>query len=795
MIPQCRRKGIPVLCCFVLFLSACTVDPGINTGYSYDNGLVKIVIDTSAAVISERYYAKQGRRWVLLLRSGNKVRPDPGLRVDAENTGLAFTGFCVTEETSGDIHIRMSGAESNHTVEKNIFMRKDDPYIDTRITYRTEGATQLHYLLTTYSFVPDGKKYQSYKPIDFIYTPALRPEPDEVIGDHIFRAPVFMMQHKNRFAALIPDIAFLGDGTRVIKTAGDVQIESSDEPFMSYGLMNWERKREHVYYAYTDTLPSVVADTVLSYGYSIYIRADAPAKQGYRDIVRYQWERIGRGNLLYLESPQSEPFDRYIHQAWKEFLPSIALDTVYNDVPVTLLRQGRLAWSNDMHPEADNDTWFNVWFQSLRTAYGIFMYGQETKNEHLQRQARQVLNLALQVPRHNGIAPSVFYLDSAGGHWVADHAWGGIENGEYFSMFHNCWTGYWMLQWLDLTDEASQAILRYTTALGDFLIRQQKDSGVIPSWYHPETLEPSPILRDENAETAGAALFLAELYNRTKQRKYLDSAEKGMQYIFTRIVPEHRWFDFETFFSCSRKPVGFFDNYTRQHPQNTLSLFKAIEACHSLYEITGSRTYYDYGTALLDYLLLYQQIWSPGFLSSQLFGGFGVQNTDGEWSDSRQGYFAVTLMKYFELTGKREYLERAVAALRAMFSLFESPDSSRTFENYAHASFDMPGGVTGIHWGTGSSVVSIHIMRRKYGDAYIHLKEGWGVGIDGCTVKDVVLRENEIYVQIEKIVDHRKPVRIVFGQIPGEEYNLIVNGSNQGTFDRLLLMKGISVDV
>lgn len=795
MIPQCRRKGIPVLCCFVLFLSACTVEPGSDTGYSYDNGLVKVVIDTTDSVLSERYYAKQGRRWVLLLRSGNKLRTDPGLRVDAENSGLAFTGFSTTEETNGDIHIRLSGEESNHTVEKNIFIRKDDPYIDTHITYRTEGAAHLHYLLSTYSFMPDRKKYQTYKPIDFVYTPALRPETDEVIGDHIFRAPVFMMQHKNRFAALIPDIAFLGDGTRVIKTAGDVQIESSDEPFLSYGLMNWERKREHVYYAYTDTLPSIIKDTVLSYGYSIYLRADAPAKQGYRDIVRYQWEHIGRDNLLYSESPQSQPFDRYIQQAWKEFLPSIALDTVYNDVPVTLLRQGRLAWSNDMHPEADNDTWFNVWFQSLRTAYGIYMYGQETENEHLQQQARRVLNLALQAPQHNGIAPAVFYLDSAGGHWVADHAWGGIENGEYFSMFHNCWTGYWMLRWLDLTDESSDEVLHYSTALGDFLIQNQRKSGVIPSWYHPETLVPSPILRDENAETAGAALFLAELYNRTKQRKYLDAAEKGMQYIFTRIVPEHRWFDFETFFSCSRKPVEFFDSYTRQHPQNTLSLFKAIEACHSLYEITGSQKYYDHGTALLDYLLLYQQIWSPEFLSCELFGGFGVQNTDGEWSDSRQGYFAVTLMKYFELTGKREYLERAIAALRAMFSLFESPDSPRTYENYAHASFDRPGGVTGIHWGTGSSAVSIHIIRRKYGDAYIHLKDGWGVGIDGCTVKDVVLRENEIYVQIEKIVDHRKPVKIVFGQIPGEEYTIIVNGSNQGTFDRSLLMKGISVDV
>src|SRR5207247_11229799 len=121
---------------------------------------------------------------------------------------------------------------------------------------------------------------------------------------------------------------------------------------------------------------------------------------------------------------------------------------------------------------------------------------------------------------------------------------------------------------------------------------------------------------------------------------------------------------------------------------------------------------------------LYQQVWSPQWLSRELFGGFGVQNTDGEWSDSRQGYFALTMMHYYEITKQREYFERGVAALRSMFSLFESRESPRTRENYGTSSRDETAVVTGIHWGTGSSVVSIHVVRRQYGDAFINVQQG-----------------------------------------------------------------------
>jgi hypothetical protein len=80
----------------------------------------------------------------------------------------------------------------------------------------------------------------------------------------------------------------------------------------------------------------------------------------------------------------------------------------------------------------------------------MYQYAMDTHDSTLMRQAQNVAMLALQAPQKQGIAPSIFYIDSSGGHWIPDHSWGGIENGEYYSMFHNSWTGYWMLQWIDL---------------------------------------------------------------------------------------------------------------------------------------------------------------------------------------------------------------------------------------------------------------------------------------------------------------------------------------------------------
>jgi len=268
-----------------------------------------------------------------------------------------------------------------------------------------------------------------------------------------------------------------------------------------------------------------------------------------------------------------------------------------------------------------------------------------------------------------------------------------------------------------------------------------------------------------------------------------------MKYVFTNVVPQRKWFDFETFFSCSRKPIGFFDRYTQQHPQNTLSMHQAAEACSALYRVTRDGLYKHNGEAILDYLCLYQQVWSPRWLSRELFGGFGVQNTDGEWSDARQAYFAVTLMDYYDLTGREEYFERGVAALRAIFSLFESPGSPRTAENYAHSGLDRTAGVTGLHWGTGSSVTSIHILRRRYGDAHVNVKTQWGAGIDGCTVKDVVVKGSRVSLTVIDNISFPRSALITFGGLAKARYAVQVNGRKLGTFKASDLKKGIPVEL
>ena len=781
--------------------------PALSVGNGQDpdrieiqNESIKIVIEKQNGIYRETYYARQNDSWRTVLESGSDQRPEPTVRQNGSSLAFAYRSVMTERRIDGVQRVVLGGSLEGATLVKSISLVPGKPYARVDVRYRIPTKVQLQALWSTYSFVPDHKLYREYKPLDFIFTPQLRPEKEYVIADHIYRSPAFMMQKGQDFVALVPLLEDVDGKKRAIRTVADMQVEAADKPFVSIGLQNFVPEpyalhNTHVYYVTPDSLAATLKDTTVSLGYLLFLRSDAPEREGFREVVRYHWSTSGTEYMQRVIGPQAEPFSGYIQKAWYQFLPQVALDTQYHGQPVTLLRQARLAWSNKLHKAADNDSWFNVWFNALRTAYGMYLYGNKVGDKKLMREGENVLNLALLAPQKEGIAPTIFYMDSAGGHWVPDQGWGSIDGGKDLPMFHNAWTCYWLLQWIDLVPERKAEILRFTGAFAAFLLSHQQASGVIPSWYDPVTLAPVEVLRDENAETAGAALFLAEFYARTKEERYLAAAEQAMQYVFTSVVPQRKWFDFETFFSCSRKPIGFFDKYTQQNPQNTLSMHQAAEACYELFRLTGKQQYKDRGCEIMDYLCLYQQVWSPRWLSRELFGGFGVQNTDAEWSDSRQGYFAVTLMNYYELTGEKEYFERGVAALRAMFSLFESPTSPRTAENYGHSGMDRPAGVTGLHWGTGSSVVSLHLITNKYGDAYVDATGGWGVGIDGCRIPEVRISDAAMSVAVLDNLSTPRTITLKFGRLTKGEYEITVNKKSLGRFSSAQLTKGIEVAI
>jgi hypothetical protein len=763
------------------------------------NESIKVEFEITAGSYREIYYARKDSSWRKILESGSVIRSETVLKENGkEYTNLVWDIRAITREDTLQ-NVLLRALVPGGVMSKLVSLRAGERFARINLSYQMKSA-RVQALWSTYSFQPGDRQYVEYKPLDFVFTPQLRPEKEHVIADHVFRSPALMMQKGGDFAALVPDLKSVDGRSRAIRTAADMQVETVDRPFLSIGLQNWipepyALRKTHVFYTSPDSLSPTLNDTTISLGYLLFLSADAPNREGFREVVRYHWSTSGTKYMQRTVGPQAEPFSGYIQKAWYQFLPQVALDTQYLGRPVTLLRQARLAWSNKLHKAADNDSWFNVWFNALRTAYGMFVYGKEIDDKQLMRQAENVLNLARLAPQKDGIAPTIFYIDSAGGHWVADQDWGSIGGGKNLPMFANAWTCYWLLHWIDLVPERKAEILRFTGAFAGFLVSHQQASGVIPSWYDPTTLAPIEVFRDENAETSGAALFLAEFYARTKKEQYLVAAERAMHYVFASIVPQRKWFDHETFFSCSRKPIGFYDTYTQQHPQNTLSMHQAAEACYELYELTGRQEYKKRGLEIMDYLCLYQQVWSPRWLSCELFGGFGVQNTDAEWSDSRQGYFAITLMNYYELTGEKEYFERGVAALRAMFSLFESPSSPRTAENYGHSGFDRLAGVTGLHWGTGSSVVSIHLITGKYGDAYVDATGGWGVGIDGCRIPSVRVSKDAISVDVLDNLSAPRTINLKFGRLTMREYEITVNKRLLGRFSSTELIKGIKVAI
>jgi hypothetical protein len=352
------------------------------------------------------------------------------------------------------------------------------------------------------------------------------------------------------------------------------------------------------------------------------------------------------------------------------------------------------------------------------------------------------------------------------------------------------WTAYWMLQWTrDLTPAREEEVAAFTRRYGDFLLKHQLASGVVPSWYGSD-LQPRQEFRDFNAETAGSALFLLELGGRTGNGAYTDAGKRALDFITREVLPRQRWFDFETFRSCARKDFDFYDRITAQYPQNNLSTMQAAMAYLKLFRMSKDRTWLELGTRVLDYLLLTQQVWNHPAFSPKLVGGFTTNNTDGEWSDARQCYAAVLLWDYYKETGELEYLERAVAAARSTFAV-------APWENWAHTGHgDRPGAMAGFHWGTGSAMTSVEIMSTTLGDAFINLERKHGVGFNACSLRDVKVAGNAVSFQVDALPElHRLTVRFA-GVDRRAQYQIACNHAKPATVSGdVLSSSGFVIDL
>lgn len=600
----------------------------------------------------------------------------------------------------------------------------------------------------------------------FYWSPHLAPTERSIIAQHVFRAPTLIVADKRKQLTIIPDLDLVGR-TPSLKWYMDLDALQNN---LTIGISR-SKVTEHVLFERESgqCFPK-------SFEFGFYILTDEDGSSladPWRRPLAFMWEKWGRplfqkgepvkGDLEpYVKHTYNWAFHTWRKNVWQEF--DLGKKKVGAPVFIVNVTQSP-NYPGSVNEREFRSIWNQAWFSSLRSAQGLYRYAKRTNDPDLLQKANMTKELALSFPQRDGLFPSVIATDMEtvevnGGEKVArSKGWGtryfGNSNRNPIEKWSSAskaplhildmsWTAYLMLTWYDEL-EKDERLKAYAIRYADKLITLQDSAGFFPGWLENKTLNVIPQLK-QSPETSMSVTFLLKTYELTRNEKYLKSAVKAMDAVLKDVVPNSRWEDFETYWSCSSvldSLLGKRIERNNAFKQNTFSMYWTAEALLNSYKVTKDRKYLELGQRVLDELLMFQATWQPPFIPIHALGGFGVMNADGEWNDSRQSLFAELIVLYGKELNNDEYIQRGLAALRASFVMMYCPENPETkeqwekvypffnekdygfmMENYGHGGETNNEGLgigefTIYDWGNGAAAEAFNRMDDHFGKEFV----------------------------------------------------------------------------
>lgn len=595
------------------------------------------------------------------------------------------------------------------------------------------------------NFLADSLDHKNVKEF-FHWVPNLKKDSLDFISQHSFRSPAIILSNRQKLVSIIPDV-------EKIKTHHqtpyylDVSF-GSNKTSVTYGLSNY-KVDTHVYYERKDSLFTLPKKIEL--GFYVISSDDSTPQDILSKTNSLLWDTFAAQYVDSL-SPQVLPFREYAQRGYDMVLSKYWVDgTTPGTGGITLSTLQDKETGIYRGREFKDDLWFHSWFNNARTAYGLYVWGKETNNQLWMEKSLSTMKLLLTSPQRDGFFPTI---------WVPGNKWVSSGQGGGPDLYHvpdNAWTALWLLRFNDEIKKLPGAD-KFLVDFARSLLKTQLTNGSFPARLKTSNLFPD-IALENSASGAMATWFLEEMILRKKLPPDVDSEarvaiRRSLFFLEREILPALRFQDYEVFYSCAPNQLNDFDSLTWSYPHNTLSIQWSAEAFLNGYKISDDKRDLEQAEYCLNLLSLYQQVWSPPFIDFYAFGGFGVQNTDAEWSDARQAQFAETYLNFYLVTGKEEYLQRSIAACRASFALMAIPENKSISpqnyqgtsyngefegamaENFGHSGYNKRSGQSGFHWGTGSALTTAAILKQKLGDIYVDSHSKSANGIDGVIVKD-----------------------------------------------------------
>jgi len=535
---------------------------------------------------------------------------------------------------------------------------------------------------------------------DFFYTPHLTPDEDSVIDMHVFRVPVMMMGRGERVLCALPVMDHVENGDN--RWFMDLD---APQRRMTFGITTTQRSA-HVLYRSTEK--AVLPAGCFEYALRLMLLEGEETKNPFRPVLAWYWEKYGSRDsrvlpecpalMRYVQHTYDWALDRWGNTVWQEFELNGKRVGAPQLIVITKQSPNYTAPYSIREPKS---IWNQAWFSSLRSAQGLYRYGKAVGRGDYVEKALMTKELALSFPQEDGLFDSVVGVPSE--HYIVDGVeyerstdwsqryWGNSNRNPVSRRMEDSprhildmsWTALKMLEWYEEL-EKDERLLKYAQRYADRLITLQDEKGYFPEWLEKGTGRILPELR-QSPECAVSVSLLVKLHELTGGKEYLESAFRCMDVLVREVMPESRWEDFETYWSCSRYGVEMLGKKFERnasYKQCSLSPFWMAQALYDCYMVTKDDKWLAAGERCLDEMLMYQSAFQPSYIPITVVGGFGVMNGDAELNDARQSLFAELILKYGRLLGRQEYRERGSAALRASFSMMYCPENPLAREQW-----------------------------------------------------------------------------------------------------------------
>lgn len=813
-----------------------------------ENGKVMARFTPTADGVQQEYLAKQGDAWVLVASSLIPTalpdvawglydsRPDPEHRLIVSE--LLSTIGEPSRSRSG-WSIRLEGSKHGQDVELVVSLDENRPYVHLEFAAKLKGnPATLEYLLCPLEISTPGKP-------DFVHAPSFEPTNDSVIGDRVFFSPAAIVQQGPILAAVVPDLDLISQHLVFAKDARqqthpkvfavpvdpmkvtmphalvmDVQT-ASGKPILGYGAID-SIVNQHVWFRHTNMAGAMLRElssATVRCGFDLFVQADAPVGRGYSVVSRHLWQRYGLKNLQ-SPRPQAMPYAEYAQVCYPAYDSYQGYDVVgterlnHRNLPDRTDLQSWQQWEHDGQPvggyRLSAPQWydliaFSAWWNNANDAMGMYYWGKQLNDPERIEKSRRIINLALSAPQKDGLFPALFNLKEKrwiGSLWNFPAGYDPSRTATYWDWNHGAYhtaaasvsVGY-LLEFCRKC-ESHPGVVPFAERYAEFLLAHISEQGLIPSWFDAD-LQPLPAMA-WNAEGGAHGWMFAELYRATKNARYLEASKRLAGFLTREVMPNQKWSDFETFYSCAAKSETFLDERTGQPGRNSMSMIWALQTFTSLHETTGETVWLEHAQAVADYMSFFQTVWNPPYvITAYPFGGFSSQVGDAEWLDIRSHRVAGPMARLGRLAGRQDLIQRGVALARSSFTLVVHPRHSANHiydysdfpvglgpENIDHEGFPQKPLSSGPSWSSVGALAGAADLLEQLGGLYIDLDMDLAIGVDGIAVEsfhhggsDLDVRLNNQLAALSTPYERSYEFKVHVHGARVDEYRLSLNGA------------------